>query len=370
MDKDKLYQVALHLIPGIGSSNIKNLISYCGSAEKVLKTPRGKLARIPGIGTITAGVITSSSTLREAEKEIERAFKSNVKLLFYTDPTYPKRLRAVNDAPPILYFKGNGDLNSQKTVAIVGTRKATNYGKEMTDKIVAGLTRHNATIVSGLAYGIDIHAHKAALIHNMPTIGIMACGMDHFYPAAHKKTSEAMLESGGLITENRFGVKPDAHRFPARNRIIAGMADAVIIVEAAKKGGALITAEIANGYHRDVFAFPGDAGSTYSEGCNQLIKSNKANLITQVEDIEYLMNWDVDEDQTNRKNIRLLDLASLDANEKGIIELFNNGQKELLIDDISHKAQMSISQVASALLSLEFKGVLKSLPGKKYKLSA
>ena len=369
MDNEKLYQVALHLIPGIGNTNIKNLISYCGSAEQALKSTKGKLSKIPGVGSYTAGIINSASTLQQAEEELTRAIKANVQVLFYTDKKYPNHLKGVNDAPPILYYKGKGDLNANKMVAIVGTRKATEYGKEVTDKLVADLAKHNATIVSGLAYGIDIQAHKAALKHDLSTIGVMACGMDHFYPSVHKKTAEFMLEQGGLITENRFGIKPDPHRFPARNRIIAGMAEAVIIVEAAKRGGALITAEIANSYNRDVFAFPGSAQMSYSEGCNHLIKTNKAHLITQVEDIEYLMNWDIGSSEEQKKSNTKIDMSKLDTNEQAIMMLFDNEEKTMFIDDICFKAQMSISLVASTLLSLEFKGIVKSLPGKKYKLS-
>ena len=300
MDSERLSFLALHLVPGIGDYLIKQLVSYCGSAENVFKTPKGKLLKIPGIGGVTAEAIKTENTLHEAEKEFKKAEKEDVEILFYTDKKFPSRLKAIDDSPSLLYVKGNTNLNQAKIVAIVGTRQATAYGKEMVDRIVEGLVPHQALIVSGLAYGIDVQAHKQALKHNLSTVGILGSGMDVIYPAAHKDIARKMLDYGGLITENRFGTQPDAHNFPARNRIIAGLCDALIIVEAAAKGGALITAEIANSYNKDVFAVPGNIGQTYSEGCNKLIKINKAHLLASTKDLEYIMNWSLKKDSKKK----------------------------------------------------------------------
>lgn len=366
MNEERLYQIALVNTQGIGSTNIKTLISYCGSAKNVFNSSRGKLSKIPGIGTITANGIGLKPNLEFAEKELEKANKLGNQLLFYTDAEYPNRLKQVMDAPPLLYTTNTTFLNQNKMVAIVGARKATEYGKDMVSELVQGLKPHNATIVSGLAYGIDIQAHKDALKNSLSTIGVMASGLDIIYPSIHRNIANEMKGNGALLSENAFGTKPDSPRFPARNRIIAGMVDVVIVVEAARKGGALITAEIANGYNKDVLAVPGNAGSSLSEGCNHLIKSNKAHLLDKIEDIEYIMNWD--KETTKPKTQISIDLNSLNDKEKNIVTLFGKENIDLLIDDISWKSQITISEVSSLLLQLEFKGIIKSLPGKKFRL--
>ena len=366
MNEEKLYQIALSRVPKIGGATVKNLVSYCGSAKGVFEAATGKLGKVPGIGTILINNIKSHCDLETAQQEYEQVEKNNARILFYTDKEYPNRLKQVYDAPPIIYVTGNSDFNKNKMVAIVGTRNATTYGREFTEHIVNALSHHKATIVSGLAYGIDIAAHKAALKYNLPTIAVMASGLDIVYPAQHKSVAKDLQTNGALVSENPFGTKPDAHRFPARNRIIAGMADAVIVVEAARKGGALITAEIANSYNRDVFAVPGSVGESFSEGCNYLIKTNKAHLLERVEDIEYIMNWD--KESSDVSNVPYIDMSTLPEKEKAIISLFNKNIKELVIDDISWKSQIPVAETASLLLQLEFKGIIKSLPGKKYKV--
>src|SRR5260221_1968135 len=237
MDSERLSFLALHLVPGIGDYLIKQLVSYCGSAENVFKTPKGKLLKIPGIGGVTAEAIKTENTLHEAEKELKKAEKEDVDILFYTDSRFPSRLKAFDDSPSLLYVKGNTNLNPAKIVGIVGTRQATAYGREMVDRIVEGLVPHQALIVSGLAYGIDIHAHKQALQRNLSTVGILGSGIDVIYPAAHKETARRMWNCGGLITENRFGTQPDAHNFPSRNRIIARLCGPLILVVAADTWG-------------------------------------------------------------------------------------------------------------------------------------
>jgi DNA processing protein len=366
MDQNRLSLLALHFIPGLGDYLIRQLVSYCGSADKVFQLPKGKLQKVPGIGTVTAEAIKKEKPFLKAEKEILRAEKEGTRLIFFIDKHYPTRLKQINDAPTLIYAKGRIDFENPKMVGIVGTRKATEYGRRCVDELVSGLVTHNACIVSGLAYGIDIHAHKQALRYKLPTIGVMGSGMDVIYPSGHKETARKMFEDGGLVTEHPFGTNPDAHNFPARNRIVAGLSDAVVIVEAAAKGGALITAEIANSYNKDVFAFPGNIGQTTSEGCNNLIKSNKAFLITSVKDLEYLMNWDSKTEGKKRKPDPANEIFTGD--EKIVVDLLRENKNQLLIDELSWKSGIAVSQLASVLLALEFKGVITPQPGKIYRL--
>ena len=345
---------------------VKQLVSYCGSANAVFSTPKNKLLKIPGIGRLTAESISKDLPIKKAEAELEKCEKQGVQILIHTDKAFPKRLNHINDAPSLLYFKGNADLNSQKIVSIVGTRKATSYGKEITESIVEYLAPHNPIIVSGLAYGIDIQAHKSALKHNLSTVGILASGVNVIYPAIHRETADKMVKEGALISENPLDAKPDAPKFPARNRIIAGMADAIIVVEAASKGGALITAEIANSYNKDVFAVPGNVNSEFSVGCNNLIRSNKAHLLNSGKDIEYIMNWESNESGTSNQ---LPDLSELNEDELIIINALVEHKEGMMIDNLSWKTSFQVGQLASILLSLEFKGLVISLPGKKYKLA-
>ncbi|WMJ74283.1 DNA-processing protein DprA [Cytophagaceae bacterium ABcell3] len=368
MNNSKFFEVAIGLIPGIGSSLTRQLVSYCGSVEQVFKYPKGKLLRIPGIGEKHAMAIIEKKVFPEAEKILKKAEQQNVKLLFYTDKEYPVRLRQINDAPVLIYYKGNADLNNSKSIGIVGTRRATDYGKELTQKIVNDLMPHQPLIVSGLAYGVDICAHKAAVACGLPTIGVMATGVDRIYPPVHKSTALKMQDRGGVLSEYVFGTEPDAHRFPSRNRIIAGMCDAVIVVEAAVSGGALITAEIANDYNREVLAVPGKIGEEYSSGCNNLIKKHKASIYTGVKDIEYLLNWDLDQSAPKVNNCAW-DRALYTDDENCILELLA-GVEFLHVDEISWKSQISLSRLASVLLGLECRNVIKQLPGKKYKFTS
>jgi DNA processing protein len=368
MDQDKLSLLALHFIPGIGDHLIRQLISYTGSAQQVFKTPKGKLLRIPGIGEVTAQSIAQGKPFEAAEKEWRQAEAEGIRLLFFIDKEYPSRLKSVHDAPSLIYVKGNIDFERPKMVAIVGTRKATAYGKACVEELVEGLIPHGATIVSGLAYGIDIHAHKQAVKAHLPTIGVMGSGINVIYPSGHKETVKKMLDTGGIITEHPFDTPPDAHHFPARNRIVAALSDAVIIVEAAEKGGALITADIANSYNKDVFAFPGNIGQETSQGCNNLIKDHKAYLITSVRDLEYLMNWNVNE-EVLAKPSKTLDLSGCDSQEEQVIKTLMEHNHALMIDELSWRSGFAMSKLASILLSLEFKGMITPLPGKVYKLN-
>lgn len=366
MDQHRLALLALHFIPGVGDYLLRQLVSYCGTAEKVFTTPKGKLLKVPGIGERTADAIRKGKTFEQAEKELHKAEKEDVKLIFFTDKEYPSRLKQVNDGPSLIYLKGNVSFENPKTVAIVGTRQATAYGRERVEELVRDLVPHQALIVSGLAYGIDIHAHKVAVKHELPTIGVMGSGIDVIYPSSHKDIAKQMMANGGILTEHAFGTPPDAHNFPARNRIVAALSDAVIIVEAAEKGGALITAEIANSYNKDVFAFPGNIGQSHSAGCNNLIKANKANLMTEVKDLEYIMNWQPNTLPSKKAELSLDDIEPL---EQEVIKILLANNKQMMIDDLSWRANIPVSQLASILLTLEFKGIVSSLPGKQYKLT-
>lgn len=366
MDNNRLALFALHFIAGVGDHTIRQLVSYCGSAERVFQTPKGKLLKIPGIGGVTAEAISKGKPFKTAEKEMRKAEKESVELIFFTDKRYPSRLRQIEDAPTLLYTKGHIDFENPKTVGIVGTRKCTDYGRACVEELIQGLVPHRALIVSGLAYGIDIQAHKQSLKHDLPTIGIMGSGIDVMYPAAHRDTAQRMLERGGLVTENSFGTKPDAHNFPARNRIIAGLSDALVVVEAAERGGALITAEIANSYNKDVFAFPGNVGQSFSEGCNNLIKSNKAHLLTSIKDLEYIMNWDTSSNQPPKK--ASISLDAYEPDEQTALRILLENNNALRIDELSWRASLPVGQLASILLNLEFRGVIQSLPGKVYKI--
>jgi len=370
--EEKIYQLALSFTPGIGDVIFKQLISYCGSAKNVFLAPKSKLVNIPGIGhKIINSLKNNSESLTQAEVEFQKVSDNGSRVLMYSDKEYPRRLREIYDSPPIIFYKGTADLNNPKTIAIVGTRNATDYGKGAVKEIIDGLKTHNPLIVSGLAYGIDISAHRNALKSGLETVGVMASGLDIIYPGYHKKIARQMEESGGLITEYRLGTKPEAPLFPARNRIIAGLSDAVIVVEAAERGGALITAELANGYSREVFAVPGDLHSSFSEGCNKLIRNHKANIFTSTEDIEYILGWSVDDGSEDKVSPRILetDLAEMNDQSRAIVKILIENIDGMTIDELSWQTQIPVNMLSSELLTLEFKGIVSSLPGKKYKIN-
>ncbi|MFZ5999385.1 MAG: DNA-processing protein DprA [Bacteroidota bacterium] len=368
MDQERLSFLALHFTPGVGDQLIKQLVGYCGSASEVFKKPKGKLLKVPGIGNVTAEAILNGKPIAAAENELRTAEKEEAELLLYYDKKYPERLRAIDDAPSLLYWKGNINLNHPKTIGIVGTRQATDYGKQAVEKIIEDLIPHQVLVISGLAYGIDIQAHKQALKKNLNTVGVMGSGLDVIYPAAHKETARKMVQQGGLLTENHFGTKPDAHNFPARNRIIAGMCDALIVVEAAQTGGALITADIANSYNKDVFAVPGGIGQTYSEGCNKLIKTNRAHLFTSVQDLEFIMSWKKDGDATQKDVFSPASWNDLNPEEKAVLTVMKQKDEPIQIDELAWKSAMPQGVLASMLLNLEFKNLVQSMPGKLFRL--
>jgi DNA processing protein len=361
-----IYKIALTHIPGVGPVLAKNLLGYCGSVEAIFTEKVTHLTKIPGIGINIAKAVHAFKNFDKAYIEADFIQKNKIEALFFLDEDYPQRLKNCNDSPVMLYYKGQKLLNLSRTIAIVGTRMATDYGKLQTEKIVEALQPYQPTIVSGLAYGIDICAHKSALKNNLPTVGVLAHGLDKIYPAVHKNVAAKMLQQGGLLTEYGNNTNPDRENFPARNRIVAGMCDAVVVIEAGAGGGALITAELANGYNRDVFALPGRVDDTFSAGCNRLIKTNKANLIETAADIAYILGWQ-NEFQKKKKHVQRPLFIDLNEDEQMLVNLLTqNGTMN--IDTLLAHNQLPISKIAALLLNLEFNGIVKSLPGKMYAL--
>ncbi len=363
MDEQLLYQIALTLIPGVGDVNGKRLVAYCGGAEAVFKEKKRQLEKIPGLGSYSIQNILKFNDFSRVEAEIAYAEKHNIRPLFYLNPDYPKRLQHCADSPLVLYHKGNVPLNHQRVIGIVGTRHPTEYGKYFTEQLVEALRDDDLYIVSGLAYGIDTSAHRASVQNGIPTIGVLGHGLDRLYPAVNRPLASRMLENGGLVTEFMSGSKPDRENFPRRNRIIAGMVDALIVVESAKKGGALITANIASTYNRDVFAVPGRVGDPFSEGCNFLIRTNQAELLENAQNLRYIMGWE----KKNKSAAHQTKLfREFSDEEKIIMDLFEE-QNECGVDDIMVKSKLPASKLAALLLSLEFDGIITALPGKIYR---
>lgn len=365
MDESLKYKIGLTLIPWVGHVTAKTLVSYCGSPEAVFKEKSRSLLKIPGIGEVTSEAIINQDVLERAEKEIKFIEKNNITPIFYLDKAYPLRLKQCSDGPVMLYYKGNTDLNAGRVIAIVGTRHATPYGRKLTEELVAGLSNTGALIVSGLAFGIDSYSHKAALDNGMPTVGVVAHGLDMLYPPEHYNLSQKMLANGGIITDFLSETQPNRENFPKRNRIIAGMADAVVVVESKEAGGAMITAEIAFSYSREVMAFPGKTDDITSQGCNKLIQQNKAYLIRNPADVTEYLGWkDLKKEAPAQKEL-LFDLTS---EQEAIVNALKAQNIPMHIDDIALQSKLAPGLLSSHLLTLEFAGVLKSLPGKMYSL--
>jgi DNA processing protein len=357
--------MALQQVPLVGPKKARELISHCGSAEQVFKSKKSDLIQIPNIGLIGAEKILKFKDFKKAEKELKFIDKNDIQVFTYLDKDYPYRLNQQSDSPLILYKKGNADLNPKRSVAIVGTRKATVKGKMICEELVNGLKEYDATVVSGLAFGIDITAHRKCLDEQIPTIGVLAHGLDRFYPSQHKSTAKKMLHEGGLITEYRSETNPDRQNFPSRNRIIAGICDAIIVVESKQSGGSIITAKIANAYNKDVFAVPGRLEDEHSKGCNWLIKTHQAALIESATDIGYIMRWEKTNEQKGgvQKNI----FAGLNEEEQKIVALLRT-EETVSSNKITHELKMSIGKLAGLMLEMEFKGIVKALPGSRFSL--
>lgn len=361
------HKIALGFIPHIGDINARKLVAHLGNVEAVFTESYRNLVKIPGIGSGLAKYISDRSYLEIAEKEAEYVAKNNIKTFFYLDNDYPYRLRQCDDSPVVFFFKGNCDLDASKIISVVGTRSATPRGKEICEKIIGGLAeRHpDLTIISGLAYGIDITAHRAALSNNLPTVGVLGNGLKTIYPSIHRSTAQAMLKNGGLLTDFLSDALPDRNNFIKRNRIIAGLSDATLVIESGIKGGALITADIAGSYNRDVFAVPGRPEDQWSAGCNSLIRNNKAALTGCAGDIEYFLNW---EPEKSKPPIQRSLFSELDDTEKKIYELITR-DGELNIDSICRALDLPVYKLSSLLLQMEFKGLVRCFPGNLYRIS-
>lgn len=367
MDPSQIpYLLALTRIKGVGPQKAKILVSYSGGFEAVFHQSKKALHAMPGISNHVIDQILEADALTLAEKELAFLEKNtDIHVLPYTSDDYPQRFRLYEDCPLFLYFIGAlSSLQAPRTVGIIGTRDCSHYGVDICHNIVEELKPFGVTVISGLAYGIDTAAHQKSVELGMPTIGLLGHGLDQIYPAANRKLAEKMLGNGGLISEFPPGSKAAREHFPMRNRLVAALSDALIIVESAKKGGSMITANLANGYHKDVFAVPGRLSDSKSEGCNLLIKSHRANLYQSGADIAYIMNWKKGDTQPKQMEIPL----ELSPDEDSIISVIKE-LESASPDQLSYRLEMTHSQISSLLLNLEFKGIVRSLPGKKYTLA-
>lgn len=361
---DLVYQIAITKIPLVGAVTAKTLISYCGGVKNVFDASLKELKAIPGVGPLIAGNIVKQQVLDKAAEEISFLEKYKIKPLFYLNDDYPHRLKHYSDCPILLYYSGNADLNHQRIVGVVGTRRPNSYGIQSCESLIMDLKEYDPLVISGLAYGIDITAHKKCIMEGIPTVAALGHGLSRIYPNQHQGIARQMINCGGLLTEYTSDHGPDREHFPMRNRIIAGLCDALVVVQTAQKGGSMISAEIANGYYKEVFAFPGRVSDPCSVGCNHLIKSHKANLIESASDIAYVMGWEKKE--VGSKKSKQLQL--LNAEEQSIVSLLKE-QEEISIDQLTLAAQMTSSQMAAILLNLEFRGLVRTLPGKRYAMA-
>ncbi len=364
MNREELiHLLALIKTPLVGHATARQLISVLGSARNVFKEKHAHLVKIEDIGDTIARSIKSFTDFDECEQEINFAEKNHIQIITFQDEQYPFRLKQLNDAPLVLFVKGNISLNNLRMLAMVGTRNASEYGIEMCEKLCEGLQAYGVTTVSGLAYGIDYHTHKASLKFQLPTIAVLGHGLDRVYPYLHKPLANEIIEKGALVTEFFSRTIPSRENFPKRNRIIAGLTDGIVVVETARKGGAIITAEIAFSYNREVMAVPGKTTDTYSSGCNYLIKTQKASLIENAEDIAFLMGWDKITTSPEKPGIKL---ENLDPDQQLILKTLKSKGK-LHIDALASLSSMMSSVLSVKLLELEFMGLVKALPGNFYK---
>jgi DNA processing protein len=359
------HQIALTLLPQVGAITAKTLVSYCGSATDVFRASRKELLKIPGIGPGIANAISNSAVLQEAEAELLFLEQNGVDAIFYTDPRYPARLRQNADCPAMLFFKGSSAelLQARRIVAIVGTRQPTDLGKAICEELVENLRAYDALIVSGLAFGIDITAHRKATAMGTPNIAVLGHGLGRIYPSQHRQAALQLIENGGLLSEYTHTVGPDREHFPMRNRIIAGLCDALLVVETATSGGSIISAELAGQYERDVFAVPGRLRDPKSAGCNMLIRTHKARLVESAADLAASMNWD-----TEGKPVQARLPLDLSPAETAVVNLLRERPKTP-IDELSVATRQGPGPLAALLLELEFKGIVRHLPGKRYMLA-
>lgn len=363
------------MVPNIGPVQAKLLLQHC-EPEEIFHAKKRFLEKIEGIGPVKAASIRDFDQFSRAEKEIRFMEKYRITPLFLTDENYPRRLLNCYDSPTLLYYKGNADLNATRIINIIGTRNNTDYARLVTEKLIRELAPHKITIMSGLAFGVDALAHKAALKNGMPTVGVLAHGLDKMYPPENAALARDMIaQQGGLLTEFKSGTKPDKHHFPSRNRVVAGCCDATIVIETDLKGGSMITADLANGYNRDVFAIPGRISDPKSTGCNYLISTNKAQLLQTAADLLQYMGWEevavTDKNEGKKKGkpkIQKELFIELSREERAVITILQESEG-VHIDEINFRSGLSNGAVAAAILRLELENVIVSLPGKIYRLS-
>ncbi len=361
--EDLLYKIALTKIKKVGVLKAKLLVSYCGGVKEVFEKSQAQLQKIPNIGSEIAKKVATTEALSQAEDEIKFLEKENISTCFYLDKNYPSRLKVHEDSPIMMYYRGESPQYMQRSVGIVGTRKPSEIGKLNCEKLVEDLKPLDPVIISGMAYGIDAMAHKSALKYGLKTVGVLGHGLHMMYPAQHKNMLAKMLENHGtVITEYDHQSSFVPQNFPNRNRIIAGMSDAIVVVESARKGGSIISAVYANNYNKDVFAFPGRVQDEKAQGCNMLIKQHKAALIESAADIAYIMRW---EESEEIKNVQAQLFINLSPTEEAIVDQLKQ-KSQCTIDQLHYATQIPQSKLSSILLNLEFQGVVKSLPGKKY----
>lgn len=361
--QDKIkYLIALSQLKGVGFRRSHQIIQKFGSAHEFIETCLESPHRIPNTIRDNCGRSEITDALKYAEEQIAYCKKHKVQILAYDDQAYPYRLNRYDDSPLVLYCRGNMDLNSMRTVGIVGTRNMTSYGKWMIEDLVRDLVPYQVVTVSGLAYGVDTQAHRSSVICGLPTVGVMGTGIDQIYPSVNRDLAVKMTKSGGVVTEYGIKTKADAYHFPARNRIIAALSDALVVVESKEKGGAMITADLAFGYGKEVFAFPGKASDTCSRGTNLLIKSQKAQLIENADDLVQSMSWTIIK---HEHSIQPTLFEELTEDEKALLTKFERNHP-FHIDQAIASLPFSSAEIASLLLHLELKGALKVLPGSRY----
>mgnify|MGYP003646044873 FL=1 len=360
--QDLFYLLALQRVEGVGDIMAKKLITHCGSAEAVFTSKTATLATIDGVGSMLLKNLKDKMVFEKANQELDYINANAVHAIYFQDEEYPERLKQCIDGPLLLFTSGNINLKNRKIISIVGTRQITSYGTEFCRKLIEDLAPLDPVIVSGFAYGVDIVAHQLAMEHNLQTIGVVAHGLNQIYPKTHKKYVAKVEQNGGFMTEFWSSSNPDKENFVRRNRIVAGMSEATIVIESADRGGSLITANMANDYNRDVFAVPGRVTDKYSQGCNNLIKTQKANVLTSAADLVYILNWDI---QKESKPVQKQLFVTLDEDEQKVYDYLLKTGKELM-DIIALRCEFPIYRISGLLLNMELKGVVRPLPGKLF----
>jgi len=365
LEEEIIALLALQKTKGVGDIIAKKLISHCGSAQNILAEKKNTLAKINGIGAATLRFLFDKKDLLAAEKELAYIQKNNLNFCYYQNDNYPSLLKQCIDAPILLFSDGNINLNNLRIISIVGTRKMTLYGRDFVNQFIEELTPYNPIIVSGFAYGVDITAHKAAVKNKLQTIGVLAHGFEQIYPKVHKKYIHQVNENGGFYSEFWHDEDPLKNNFLKRNRIVAGMSKATIIIESAERGGSLVTADIANSYSRDVFAVPGKTTDSLSKGCNNLIKTNKAGILTSAKDLAEALNWELSSKQP--KAIQKQLFIDLSKEEQTIVDFLQKNEKTH-IDSIALDCNIPVYKLATLLFNMEMKGVIRPLQGKLFEL--